>query len=130
MADLPVGNEGELNGTTAVEIVRPPTGGRQMIVPTRAASVRNADNVSHVITFQKIKGAIPPGFTGFGKFVLPDSSVVWRIALQVETVPAGVTVRLRGKVVLDATDETIEAVSDAAATTTEPTFDTAALEAP
>lgn len=105
-----IGNEGALNGTTPVEILGAPASGLRRTVPASGISVYNRDTVAHTFTFTKEKGA--------------SSFPFWCEA----TVAAGVHVVLPKKIVLDATDESLEVVSDAAATTTEPTFDVAAME--
>lgn len=111
MADLPVGNEGALNGTTAVTILAAPGAGFQRVTPANGVAVHNRDTVAHTITFQKNKNA---------------TAYVLDVAV---SLAAGAVAMLGKKVVLDATDESLEAVSDATATTTEPSFDVAALEA-
>jgi len=110
MADTPIGNEGPLNGTTAVTLLAAPGSGLQRIVPANGVSVYNADTVAHDVFFQKNKNS--------------TITVFWKEA----SVAAGSHVVLPKKVVLDATDESLEAKTDAGATTTEPTFDVAAME--
>lgn len=110
MADLPIGNEGSLTGTTPVTILAAPAASTQRVLPSGGASVHNADTVAHDITFRKLKGATP--------------TIVQKLA----AVPAGGLAVLAKKVVLDATDESLQALTDATATTTEPTFDVAAME--
>ena len=108
--DLPVGNEGSLNGTTAVSAVAAPAASKQRIVLAKGIRVYNADTVAHTITWQKNKNST----------LYP---------LQIDSgVAAGAFVELDKRVVLDATDESLEIVSDAGATTTEPTFDAAFME--
>lgn len=110
MADTPVGNEGSLNGTTAVAILAAPASGKQRVVPSSGASVYNADTVARDITFQKNKGG--------------TRTVLYKAA----GVAAGGQAVLTVKVVLDATDESLEAKTDATAATTEPTYNVAAME--
>lgn len=108
--DLPVGNEGSLNGTTAVAVVPAPASGKQRIVLAKGIRVYNADTVAHTFTWQKNK-----------------SSTLY--LLQVDaTVAAGSFAELDKRVVLDDTDESLEVFTDATATTTEPTFDAAFME--
>ena len=110
MADLPIGNEGELDGTTPVTVLAAPAANVQRVVPANGLSVYNADTVAHDVIFQK----------------RVDATVIvfWKEA----AVAAGTHVVLPKKVVLDDTIESLEVVTDAAATTTEPTFDLAAME--
>ena len=108
--DLPVGNEGSLNGVTAVTAVAAPAAGKQRVVMANGVAIHNLDTVAHTFTFQKNK-----------------NSTLY--VLQVDaTVAAGAVATLAKPVVLDATDESLEVVDDAGATTTEPTFDAAFME--
>jgi len=108
--DTPIGNEGSLNGATAVDLIGPPSSGAQIVVPANGVSVYNADTVAHDITFQKNKNG--------------SLYIFWKEA----AVPAGTHVVLPKKVVLDADDEKLQAFTDGAASTTEPTFDSTAME--
>jgi len=110
MADLPIGNEGSLTGAAAVTILAAPGASTQRVIPKGGAGVYNFDTVAHDITFQKNKGAV---ITELFKVV---------------GVAVGGVALLPKIVVLDATNETLEAKSDATATTAEPKFDVAAME--
>lgn len=109
-ADLPLGNEGALNGTTAVTALAAPAADEQRIVPADGVVVFNADTVAHVFTLQKNK-----------------NSTVY-ILEKTASIAAGATHSFSVRVVLDATDESLELVSDATATTTEPDFNVSAME--
>ena len=108
--DMPVGNEGELNGTTPVTVLDAPDTDKQRVLPNNGLSVYNADTVPHDIIFQKNKAS--------------TITIFW-VEL---AVPAGTHVVLPKRVVLDADDESLEVLTDATATTDEPTFDIAAME--
>ena len=110
MADVFVPKEGNLNGTTAVTVVSAPASVTVRITAAGSVSVCNVDTVDHVITFQKDKGGT--------KTVL----------YSVNALANGGVAVLPMKVGLDATDESIEAKSDAAATTTEPRYNSVALD--
>jgi hypothetical protein len=110
MADLPVGNEGNLNGATAVTILAAPAASKQRIVPANGVSFYNADSVSHDFTVQKNKNS--------------TITIVWKQA----SVASGAVVLMAKKVTLDATDESLEAKIEGAHTTTAPTFDVSAGE--
>ncbi len=110
MADLPVSNEGSLTGATAVTILAAPAAATQRVINKGDASVYQKDSVQHDITFQKNKGG-----------------TITEIA-KIGGVQPGGFAALPKKVVLDATNESLEAKTDGAATTVEPTFDVAALE--
>jgi len=107
---LPIGNEGALNGGTAVDVVASPAASKQRIIPVNGLSVYNADTVAHTYTFKKVKGG--------------STYVVW-IA---PTVAAGALALLAKPVTLDATDEKLQVVYEGAKTTTESTFDFSGLE--
>ncbi len=108
--DLPLGNEGALNGATAVTILAAPASGKQRQVPRYGVSVYNADSVAHTYTFQKNKNGTA------------------RILDIQATIAAGAVCRLDVIVVLDATDESLEAKYEAPKTTTESVFNVAAME--
>lgn len=110
MADLPVGNEGAFNGATAVTLLSAPAASKQRVVPASGISAYNADTVAHDFTFQKNKGG--------------TITIFWKEL----AVPAGTHVVLPKKVVLDATNESVEAKIEGAHTTTAPTYDVAAME--
>lgn len=110
MAVTMVGNEGSLTGTTAVPLIAAPGASTQRSIPKGGASIYNKDTVSHDFTFQKNKGGT---ITEVQKF---------------SSVAAGETAVLAAIVCLDATNESLEAKSNAAATTTEPTFNAMAVE--
>jgi hypothetical protein len=108
--DLPLGSEGVLDGATPVTALSAPATDKQRVVPANGASVYNADSVSHDVTWQKNKAS---------------TVTVLFIATGVA---AGALSILGKKVVLDATDETLELVMEGAHTTLAPTFDVAAME--
>ena len=111
MADLPVENNGDMNSTTAVTLLAAPAAGAtQRVIPKSGASVYNADTVDIDVIFQKNKGG-----------------TVKVIAKVVGVVPGGVAL-LPKPVVLDATNESLEGKLGAVITTTQPTFDVAAME--
>lgn len=110
MATTIKGNEGSLNGTSAVTAVAAPAGTATRATPDGAVSVYNKDTVAHDITFQKNKGGT-------------ITEIQKSIALAV-----GATTVLTKKVALDATNESLEIKSNAAGTTFEPTFDVLYLE--
>lgn len=99
MADTPGGNEFTLTGTTPVTVVAAPGASTQRIVTD--IEVFNADSVSHTFIFKKVKTATKRTFR---KVVVPaDNPYTWK-----------------GRMVLDATDESVEVEDDATATTLEP----------
>jgi hypothetical protein len=108
--DMPIGNEGALAGTSPVTVLAAPAEWKQRVVPASGLSVCNCDTVAHDLIFQKRKGA--------------SVYIFWKEL----AIPAGTHVVLPKKVVLDATDESLEVVSNATATTTEPRWDLAAME--
>lgn len=109
--DIPIGNEGNTNGTTKVTILDAPADpDTQRVVPANGLSFYNADTVAHIYTVQKLKNA--------------TTTIVWKST----SVAAGDTVLMPKKVTLDADDESLEAVVDADLTTTESTFDISAGE--
>lgn len=108
--DTPIEKHGSLNGTTWVEVLGAPASGIVRVHPANGISVYNADTVAHDIFFAKNDGGVRTTF--------------WYEA----AVPAGTHVVLPKKVVLNATDLSIDVKTDATATTTEPTYDTAAAE--
>lgn len=109
MADLPVGSEGSLAGTTNTTILAAPAAATQRVIPKGGVAVYNADTAERIITFSKNKGG--------------TRRVLQKMTLQAEELAI-----LSKIVILDATDESLEAKTDATAATTEPTFDVAAME--
>jgi hypothetical protein len=108
--NLPVGNEGPLNGATAVTALAAPAAAKQRVIPNNGAGVFNVDTVAHDFTFQKNKaGTLTPLYT-------------------LLAVAAGQQAILPKRVVLDATDESLEVFMEGAHTTTAPRFDVAAME--
>ena len=110
MAVLPYGNEVALNGATPVTLVAAPTGTNKRGIDKDAAGIHNLDSVSHTFTFQKNKAA--------------TITVIWKVT----GVAAGGAAIMPKKVVLDATDESLEVVMEGAHTTTAPRADVAYLE--
>lgn len=103
MAFTEAGNEGALNGTTAVDVVPAPASGRHLV---RNLSVYNIDSAVVTVTVRKNKG---------GTLSL----------LQKETLQVGDTLVYDKLIVLDATDEKVQVVMSGAAATTNPDFDAA-----
>jgi len=110
MADVPIGNEGAMTGATPKTLLTAPAAATQRIIPSDGARVYNRDTVQHDVTFQKNKAA-----------------TVWIIEKIVGVQPGGAATMSK-RVVLDAIDESLEGLVDATATTTEPSFDVAAME--
>jgi hypothetical protein len=108
--DLPIGNEGNLNGATAVTVLVAPATSKQRVIPRNGAGAFNADTVAHNFTWQKNKAA------------------VITVLYVASTVAAGAVTLLDRAVTLDATDETLEVKIEGAHTTTAPTFDVSAIE--
>jgi len=108
MADTPAGNEVDLTGTTAVTLVSAPTSG-QRFIPSGGISFYNADTVSRTLTIQK----------------KIDTTVYVVEKLTLTTLTTG---KSTVPIVLDDTDEIVEVVSDATATTTEPQATAAFME--
>lgn len=98
------GNEGLLNGTTPVTLTPAPASGARHNV--FAASIHNADSAPATVTLRKNKGGV---LRRVGK----------------ETLQPGETWEYTKALILDATDESFEAVLDAAHTSVAPEFDTA-----
>lgn len=111
MADLPVGNEGPINSTTAVTALAAPGASTQRVIPRKGVSVNNLDTVVHNIVMQKNKAATITVIQRFGSVAA-----------------LGGTAILDKVVVLDATDESFEIVMEEALTTTQPDFDVSAME--
>lgn len=103
MAFTEGGNEGALNGATAVDVVSAPGSGRRLV---RNVHFYNADTAAVTITVRKNKG---------GTLSL----------LAKETLAAGDYWTFDKLIVLDATDEKVQAVMSGAAATTNPDYDAA-----
>jgi len=110
MAVTVIANEGSLTGTAPVTLLAAPAGATVRATPKDSVGVYNKDTVAHDFTFQKNKGG-----------------TITEVAKIAAVAPGGLAVMPK-KVALDATNESLEAKSDATATTTEPTFDVIALE--
>lgn len=108
MAFLEIGSEGALNGTTGVDVVIAPSGSERRLV--RAVNICNRDTVTHVVTLYKDKGGT-------------------QYELARESLAPGDYWTFEKLTVLDATNEKIVAKSDATATTTEPSYDSAYADA-
>jgi hypothetical protein len=108
--DTPLARRGSLTGDAAKTVLEAPATGVQFVVPANGLSVYNADTVAHDFTFQVNPGGTPVIF--------------WKEA----GVAAGTHVVLPKKIVLDADTDSLEVLVDADASTTEPTFDLAAVE--
>jgi hypothetical protein len=98
------GQEGALNGTTPVTVVTAPSSGNRRDV--RGISITNKDTAAITVTISKNK-----------------ASTLRR--LYRETLAVDETLVYDKVVVLDATDESVEAVMSGAAATTNPDFDAA-----
>jgi hypothetical protein len=109
-SSTPIGNEVDLNGATAVTVIAAPGAGAQRIVFKDGASVFNLDSVPHDITWQKNKG---------GTITVLQKTLA---------VAAGLANTLAKVVVLDATNESLEAKIEGAHTTIAPRADAAAME--
>lgn len=111
MADTPVAKETDLTGVTAVTIMGAPSGAStQRIIGRGCAGVYNLDTADVDVIFQKDKAG--------------TKTVIQKI---VGVVPGGVAI-MDKVVILDATDETLEAKLGAAAATTNPKADVSAME--
>lgn len=109
MAQL-LGGEVTLNGSTWVEVVGAPTGGKQRQILSLLA--KNRDTAQHTLTGRKKKSA----------------STYEQLDL---SLGAGLPGQLISNcVVLDAADESYEVKSDAPASTIEPLIDVAIFEVP
>jgi fibronectin type 3 domain-containing protein len=108
--DLPLGNEGAMNGTAFVPVLAAPAASKQRVLPANGLTFHNPDTVVHTYTVQKKKGA-----STYQKWVSGAVASLDSIAMPL-------------KVTLDATDESLEAKVDAGLTTTESTFDVSAGE--
>lgn len=104
---IEAGNEGFLNGVTAVELVAAPAAGRRLV---RNVNFFNADTAAVTVTLRKLKGTtvIPLGRESLqpGDSWTPDRLIV-----------------------LDATDESVQALLSAAPATANPAFDAAYADA-
>lgn len=109
-ASLPIGNEVDLNGATAVTALAAPGSGAQRIIQKGDASVYNKDTATIDVTWQKNKG---------GTITILQKTLA---------VAIGGTDALRKKVVLDATNESLEVKLGGAHATAAPQCDVAALE--
>jgi Ni2+-binding GTPase involved in maturation of urease and hydrogenase len=104
MALAEIGNEGALNSTTAVDVVPSPGSGHTFIV--RKVTVHNRDTVAASAIIQKVKGA---NTYRLAKVTLdPDATLDYECVI-----------------VLDATDEKVQAVLAGAVTTNQPHYDAA-----
>lgn len=103
MAFTEGGNEGALNGTTAVDVVTAPSSGRRLV---RNVGIYNADTADVTVTLRKNKA---------GTLSL----------LAKETLSPGDTFIFDKLTVLDASDEKVQAVMSGAAAATNPDFDAA-----
>ena len=104
MALTPTNNFGSLNGTSSVDLVAAPASSTRRVI--RSVHICNIDTVSHTITVR-----------------LTNSGTHY--TLYKVTLAANETLLLGGyqeTIVLDATTESLTAITNATATTTEPTF--------
>lgn len=103
MAFTETGNEGSLNGTTAVDIVAAPSSGNRHVI--RSVKICNKDTAAVTIEVYKDKGG--------------TEYRIWRGTLDVNDT----IVFDEGDIeVLDATNEALKAEMSGAAATTNPTF--------
>lgn len=103
MAFTEGGNEGALNGTTAVDVVTAPSSGRRLV---RNVHFYNGDSAAVTITVRKNKAG--------------TLSLLAR-----ETLGVGEYWTFDKLIVLDANDEKVQAVMSGAAAATNPDFDAA-----
>jgi hypothetical protein len=103
MAFTETGNEGALNGVTAVDVVPAPASGRHIV---RNLNFFNNDTAAVTITVVKDKGGTD-------------------YELAKETLQVGEYWTLDRLIVLDATDEKVQAFMSGAAATTNPDYDAA-----
>ena len=106
---VPLGNEGVLTGTTPVTVLAAPAASTQRVTAPYGINVMNRDTATRTITIRKNK-----------------AGTIYALATQ--TLLTLTSYSFPGRVVLDATNESLEIVSDGAAATTEPSWDIAALE--
>jgi hypothetical protein len=104
MSFTPRGNEGSLNGVTAVDVVTAPAGSTQRLV--KGVNFYNKDSAAVTITVVKDKAGAD-------------------YELAKETLQVGESWTLDNVIVLDATDEQVQAFMSGAAATTNPTYDAA-----
>jgi hypothetical protein len=109
---LPIGNEGNFNSTTEVTVVAAPASTKQRAIPTSGLSVYNADTVAADIIVQKNKNG--------------TRTIVYKKT----ALASGASDVMLVKVVLDATDESLEVKLGGAITTTQPTYNVAYVEYP
>jgi hypothetical protein len=109
MASTPIANEGLTNSTTPVTVLAAPAASTQRVVPRNGVNVVNRDTVNVTLTLSKNKGG-----------TLYSLAVVTLATLEMYTYP--------GVIVLDATNESVELVLGGAVTTSQPSFDAAAME--
>lgn len=109
---LPLGDENAFNGTTEVTVLAAPASAKQRVVPSNGLSFYNADTVACDVIVQKNKGG--------------TRTVLYKKA----ALAAGDTDVMPKKVVLDATNESLEVKLGAGITTNQPTWDLAAVEYP
>jgi len=98
MGFTPTGNEAITTGTTEVTAVPAPAASQRHIVTE--ITIYNADTVQRTFTIQVAKAS--------------TNRIKYKQAVAV-----GKTLEYFGRIVLDATDETVEVFADASATTTE-----------
>ena len=104
MAVIPDGLDGTLNGVNEVTLCSAPAASSQNIV--RQISIHNDDTVSHTITVFKDNNGTNRNI----RTIVLAANESWEFGDDDSII------------VLSATDQTIKATSDAAATTTEPAF--------
>jgi len=109
---IPIGNEGSFNSTNAVTVLAAPASSKQRVIPTHGLSVYNADTAAVDVIVQKNKNSTA------------------RVIYKKVGLAAGATDSMPNKVVLDATDESLEVKLGGAIATTQPVFDVAAAEYP
>lgn len=108
MAFIEVGNEGSLNGTTAVDVVSSPGASTRRLVSN--VKFNNIDTATVTVILLKYKGG-----------------TTYEIAR--ETLQVNEHWEYDSLIVCDATDEKVQAKMSGAAATTNPTFDIAAGDA-
>lgn len=104
----PFGNAGALNGSTVVTVLSAPSSGQQKVVGVNGLSVQNLDTVEHTYTVQR------------------DIGGTKRIIAK-QLVAAGNYWYVPKTIVLSDTTHSLEVKYEAVATTTESTYDVAAM---
>jgi hypothetical protein len=111
MADVFITNTGVMNGVTAVTLLAAPAASIQRVAPQNSVGIYNDDTIVHTVIFRKNIGG------------------VFTILHKVTGLAAGGLAMLPKRVVLAATNESLEGLLGEVMGTVQPKFDVAALEA-